>query len=116
MKSTTKSILIAGIILIALVIGGSFLMGQYHSENHWDGDYGYHGHMMGFSSAWGWIMMLMMLLFWGLIVWAVIWGIRNFSRTESGRNNRPMEILKRRYAAGEISKEEFESRKRDLVD
>lgn len=115
MNLNTKTILVIGAVLIAIVIGSFFLMAQYHSGHYWNGDGDYHhDHMMEFSSGWGWIMMLMMLLFWGLIVWALIWGIRSFSRSDSDRDNRPLEILKRRYASGEIDREEFESKKRDL--
>jgi len=117
MKLNVKTILVAGVILTVLIVGGSLLMGQHHGY-HWDGNDGYpwgNGHMMGYSSGQGWIMMIMMLLFWGLIVLGIIWGMRNFSRNEANHSIQPLEILKRRYVSGEIGKDEFESKKRDLL-
>jgi len=43
--------------------------------------------------------------------------VRNFSRPGGRRGNRdesPLEILQKRYARGEISKEEFDEMKRNL--
>jgi putative membrane protein len=61
---------------------------------------------------------LHMIVFWGLIVLVVValvrWlgaGGRGWERSDSGR---ALEILKERYARGEIPKEEFEQKKRDL--
>jgi putative membrane protein len=63
----------------------------------------------------GFGMMIMMILFWALIVVAVVVGIRWL--VGQGKESRPdsaLEILRQRYARGEINKEEFEARKRDL--
>jgi putative membrane protein len=60
-------------------------------------------------------MMIMMILFWALIIVAVVVVIRWL--VGQGKELRPdsaLEILRQRYARGEINKEEFESRKRDL--
>jgi putative membrane protein len=80
---------------------------------HWD------GHPMWWMwSAGGIVMMLGMLLFWAAIITAIVVGIRWLVRQErSGwrdREDRAMQILRERYARGDISREEFEQRKRDL--
>jgi len=57
----------------------------------------------------------MMILFWALIIVAVVVGIRWL--IGQGKESRPdsaLEILRQRYARGEINKEEFEARKKDL--
>jgi len=56
-----------------------------------------------------------MILFWALIIVAVVVGIRWLAgqRNES-RLDSALEILRQRYACGEINKDEFEARKRDL--
>ena len=67
--------------------------------------------------AGGLVMMLMMLVFWGLVIWGIVVGIRWLVR--QGRDERPdhaLEILRERYARGEIGKEEFETRRRDLAE
>ena len=77
-------------------------------------DWSWGGHPMMWG-AWGFGMMIMMILFWGLIIVAVVLGIRWL--IGQGKESRPdaaLEILRQRYAKGEINKEEFESRKRDL--
>ena len=65
--------------------------------------------------AWGIGMMLVMLVFWGAVIVGIVLGIRWL--VGLGRESRPdsaLEILRQRYARGEINKEEFEAKKRDL--
>ena len=65
--------------------------------------------------AWGIGMMLIMLLFWVLVVAALLLGIRWLVRqVKEPRGDSALEILRQRYARGEINKEEFEAKKRDL--
>ncbi|MEK7157060.1 MAG: SHOCT domain-containing protein [Patescibacteria group bacterium] len=61
---------------------------------------------------------IMMLIFWALVIWLIVWAVREVG----GRNSRDMhsssralDILKERYAKGEIDTEEFESKKKDLT-
>lgn len=54
-----------------------------------------------------------------VVIWAISGGLsgRSADRVSSenhARSEAPMEILKRRYASGEISKEEYDQMKRDL--
>ncbi len=83
--------------------------------------YGYGPGMMG---GYGWgqggaFGMIWMLLWWVLIVLGIVllakWLFRG-SHGEGGHasGNRALEILRGRYARGEIDKKEFEERKRDL--
>lgn len=70
---------------------------------------------------------IFMLIFWGLIIWAVWVLVRRFSgqgccghgsneekSKSQGKNLNALEILKERYAKGEISKEEFDKIRKDL--
>jgi putative membrane protein len=73
--------------------------------------------MWGFG--WWW-MPVFMILFWGLVVWGVVALVQGLSRSSgsngvSGRQEPALEILKRRYARGEIGKEEYQEKKRDLA-
>lgn len=69
---------------------------------------------MGWGMGFGWI-------FWLLIIGLVIWAIKSAgsNRTSQGTSNPPaesaLEILKKRYARGEISYEEFEEKRKHLV-
>lgn len=62
-------------------------------------------HMWGFG-------FLPMILFWGL----VMYGIVLLFRYHSGPTNKKdiLEMLKERYAKGEITREEFETIKKDI--
>ena len=54
------------------------------------------------------------IVFWGAIVALFVWGIRSFSAPSSSTRSNAPEILERRYAAGEIDRDEFEERRRML--
>ena len=66
--------------------------------------------------VWGIGMMLMMFLFWAVIIAAIVIGIRWLtSQGKDRRSDSALEVLRQRYARGEINKEEFESKRRDLM-
>jgi len=57
-----------------------------------------------------------MILFWGLLIAGTVFLIRWFIReTVIKREGSALEILKKRYARGEINNQEFDERKRDLI-
>ena len=67
------------------------------------------------GGAWGIVMMLMMLVFWGLVIAGLVIGLRwLLGQAHPARRDGALEILRERYARGEIDKQEFETRKRDL--
>ena len=61
-----------------------------------------------------------MMLFWVLvlvgIVWVVVYVARSAGRSDppAPHSESPLDILKRRYVAGEITKEQFDEMKKDL--
>ena len=66
---------------------------------------------------WGWGMgfgWLFMILFWALVIIGIIVLIRWLADQSGSRAKTPIEILKERYARGEIQREEYEQKKRDL--
>jgi putative membrane protein len=69
----------------------------------------------------GWFGMIFMIIFWGLIIVGLVllirWLIQNTSSRASSdvsTGSKAMDILKERYAKGEINRDEFESMKKDL--
>ncbi len=64
---------------------------------------------------WGWGNMLFTLFFWFVVIGLIIWGIKTISQKNSASQESALEILKKRYARGEIDKKEFEQKKKDLV-
>lgn len=59
----------------------------------------------------------MMFFWWFLIIALVIIVVRSLMYTNQNRqsNETPMDILKRRYADGDIDEEEFNRRKKELL-
>lgn len=70
------------------------------------------------GDGWGWGMGgIFMLLFWVVVIVAVVLVARWAGGNNAvPRTSTPLEILKERYARGEIDKKEFDKKKRDLED
>jgi putative membrane protein len=74
--------------------------------------------MGGFGMGYGIFGSFMMLLFWILIIGAIVYGVRwiwrDGSWTSGPGRDTPLDILKKRYASGEINREEFVAKKQEL--
>ncbi len=66
---------------------------------------------------WGIGMMLVMLVFCGMVIVGIVLAIRWLvtQGRESRATDPALDILRQRYARGDISKEEFEAKKKDLT-
>ena len=71
----------------------------------WDGQW-------GMAGGWGWFG-LVHLLWWVLLVAGVAYLLRSIVRGERG-GDRALEILRERYARGEIDQAEYSERVRQL--
>ncbi|HCY17992.1 MAG: hypothetical protein UR62_C0004G0010 [Candidatus Nomurabacteria bacterium GW2011_GWF2_35_12] len=75
---------------------------------------GYEGwgveNMMGF-----WGGGILMILFWAIVIYFIVWLVRN-NKANGKDSNKALDILKERYAKGEIDKKEFEEKKKELND
>jgi putative membrane protein len=101
------------------------IFSAYHGEAfaQWRGYGGYHMGP-GYMGDWGmgWFGGIFMIVFWILIIVGVVFLIKwlvqsTKEHSSSGRresSGRALDILKERYARGEIDKQEFEEKKRDL--
>lgn len=113
--------IIAVVITVAVILMVVFAyLSSTNPYYGYGGNSGYYGGMMG---GYGGISMLFMvpiglivLLLIGYVIWrAVGWG-SSCGGGHTGRySSDAMEILHQRYARGEISKEQFEQMKKDIV-
>ena len=86
------------------------------------GDYGHWGMGPGMMGGWGmgWFGGIIMIAIWVLVIVGLVFLIRWLIQTTkagkdvTGGSPRALDILKERYARGEIDKEEFEEKKRVL--
>lgn len=70
--------------------------------------------MMGFGTF-GWFGMLFGGLFWIALIVVVVWGAASLFQGQRGAGQETaLDILKRRYAAGDISAAEYQQAKKDV--
>lgn len=69
---------------------------------------------------WGWGGMIFQLLFWIVLIGVIIWGVKYITvsgqRSTLSSGEGTLDILKKRYARSEIDKEEFEQKKKGLLE
>lgn len=117
MSEHMMSMLSRIIFTISLVISTCVLHGCWHEPGRGFFDPGYmHGWGMGGYS------MVFMVLFWVVLIAGVVLLVRylmtstrGVSGTAKDERSNALDILKERYARGEIDKEEFEEKKKDIL-
>ncbi len=122
MKTSTRLIWIGLAVLLGF---GLFVGGFLLSRNGWglfgygpgmmDGNFGF-GMMNGFGFGG-----ILSILFWIGIIALAVWLVGSLVSRASGQppsnlssTESPLDILKKRYARGEITKEQFDEMRRDL--
>ena len=110
----TRNVLIGIGIALALVGGGWLLGSQLWGAGCWQSGPGLTG---SYGSPWGMHTFgggFLMFLFWGVIIGGIVLLVAGLARQgtpAAARGESPLEILKRRYASGEIDRDEFERMK-----
>ena len=66
------------------------------------------------GNGWWIVMVVMMVIFWGGVIAVAVWGIRQITGDQS-RHRSALDIARERLARGEITKEEFDRIRGDLV-
>ena len=75
--------------------------------------------MGGFGFGGMWLGGLLMLVFWLFVLGGIVWLVLTLARSQSASptsaaGQTPLELLRVRYARGEITKEQFDQMRRDL--
>lgn len=106
----TLVLLLVPLLVMSTMLGMGSMMG-----------FGGMGSMMGQPGpggpmGWtGWLTMFFWFLLIVGVVLLIVWGARKLSDRSVGAQERPLAILQRRYARGEISGEEYERIRVDLL-
>jgi putative membrane protein len=115
-----KTAILFSLGVSALLISGAIWFLYGHGTGMWGGNgqwtMGYH-HMMGGGIG------IVMIIFWVILIGALVLlvsgainSIRNSQVTNSAmQRQNPLEILKQRYARGEIDRDEYEDKRRTLT-
>lgn len=112
-----KNIAIIVLVVSALFLAGVVAYREFFPGGGYGYGYGYGGHMMdgmGFLGMGG-----LMLVFWGLVLFGLILMINwlltaNRNEKNDKRACDAMEILKSRYARGEIDRNRYEQMREEL--
>jgi putative membrane protein len=84
-------------------------------------EWGMHPGMMGWGYGMSWLSHIIMAAFWIAVIVGIVFLIRwlivsaRAGGAQAGLEDSALDILKKRYARGEIDKEEFEEKRRDLA-
>ncbi|MEW6740212.1 MAG: SHOCT domain-containing protein [Nitrospirota bacterium] len=72
--------------------------------------------MHGYGMGWGWFGFIFMIAFWVLVILGIVYLVKAIAGrgAASSKEETALDILKKRYAKGEIDAEEFARKKRDL--
>jgi putative membrane protein len=123
MDSTTRRLLLAVGLFVVVALSLSALMGGMMgpglagSDQTGQGPFGPgmmrgHGWMWGLGMGFGG---LVMVAFWGVVIVGVILLIRSVGGAQGGLwHETPLNLIKRRYAAGQITREQYEQMRKDL--
>jgi putative membrane protein len=74
---------------------------------------GYMGHM-GYYGWFGWLGGILMILFWILVIWLIVWIMIRNQQPQQKVAKKPLDIIKERYAKGDITKKEYAKMKKEI--
>jgi putative membrane protein len=96
---------------------GLFISTATNAFAQWGGGYGGWGHGPGMMGGYGGFGFIIMIAFWVAVIVGIVFLVRWLATSTrgGGSTESALEILKKRYAQGEIDKKEFEQKKKDLL-
>jgi putative membrane protein len=96
------------------LISTAMLLVQAEPGGPWGPGYHWGWGMMG--GGWGIFMMVFMFLFWAVIIVGIVALVRYVMHAPAAKtSDDALEILRSRYARGEIEKSEFDEKRKDLT-
>lgn len=114
------ALVVIGVLLLLPLLGGFGMMGGWGTMGPGMMGGGWSGApWAGGRWAEGWGMPFLGMLFWLLILVGIVLVITSLVRSKgtcghAGQDEAPLEILKRRLASGEITREEYDAIKKEL--
>lgn len=118
MNRKTSTLLSLGISLALIAVGIWFLGHHQNSFGYADNRWFMPSHMVMGDGGMG----IVMVLFWmailsaiGLVISGIVSNHQSSDNNDDNPWSDPEQILKKRYARGEIDKSKFEEMKRDLL-
>jgi len=118
MKRNTSTLMSLGISIALIAAGIWFLCNHQNNFGYGDSGWAMTGNMMTGGGGMG----IVMILFWVAVLSAiglVISGVISNHRSSDSPDNKELtdaeQILKQRYARGEINKSQFEAMKHELL-
>ncbi len=105
----------AGVVVVVVLLFGFLGGGMMGFGGFGPGMMGGYYGGFGYAPWWG----IVMFLFWALVIGGVVFLIGRLVRqgsqtSQGGSQDSAMDILRQRYARGEITKEQFDQLRRDL--
>lgn len=116
MSKNVKIALITGSIILGVIIILSLVFGEILGWPY--GGWGMMGPGMMAGFGWMWLIPIFGIVFLGLIIWAIVASVRSSDESKGSNSSKAglaLEVLKKRYAQGEINKEEYEEKKKDIA-
>ncbi len=116
MSRNIKKVLIIGGIIVVILTFTPLVFGAISGWQY--GGWGMMGPGMMGGFSWMWLIPVFWMVFLGLIIWAIVASIRSSSESRGSdfsEADSALELLKKRYARGEIDKQEYEEKKKDLT-
>jgi putative membrane protein len=104
--ATVLSVILILFLFVPMLSGGMMMGGMMGP--------GMMGRWGGPAQPWGpWAAVFSALTLVGLVL-LVVWAVRHLGSVDAGPTEQPIDILKRRYARGELTREQFEQMRHDL--
>lgn len=107
-------LILAVAIVIVLAVGAMFSMMGGYGYGCMMGPWMMGGGWMGFSWIWMLVGSIVSLLFIGLIIYGIYYLLTGRVRGFEPEKRSPLDLLKERYAKGEITEDEYKKMKKEL--